>query len=53
MEIKQTEQSKEEKLEYRDDATAPIGEMAAHMPMSSFLAGGPATFICKGNLWNL
>jgi len=43
MEIKQTDQSKEGKLEYRDDATAPIGEMAVQMLIPSFLAGGPAT----------
>jgi len=43
MGIKQTDQSKKGKLEYRDVATAAIGEMAAHMLISSFLAGGPAT----------
>jgi len=43
MGIKQTDQSKKGKLEYRDVATAAIGEIAAHMLISSFLAGGPAT----------
>ena len=43
MGIKQTDQSKKAKLEYRDVATAAIGGTAAHMLISSFLAGGPAT----------
>ena len=43
MGIKQTDQSKKGKLEYRGVATETIDEMAAHMLISSFLAGGPAT----------
>jgi len=36
MGIKQTDQSKKGKLEYRGVATVAIGEMAAHMLISSF-----------------